>query len=114
VAAAVLTFAVVRNLYKMWRISRLSRRIASGHAFDKHVVKKNEFSNILKCPTKEEFKKHVRHVMKHGKHKKFAGGKKEAWYDKNSNTIVIHDPANKDGGTAFRPHKGEQYFNDLK
>lgn len=33
-----------------------------------------------------------------------------AYYDKLSNTLVIHDPNHVDLGTVFRPITGENYF----
>ena len=35
------------------------------------------------------------------------------YWDEKSGTIVIKDPKNPDGGTAFRPVEGRKYFDDL-
>ena len=37
-----------------------------------------------------------------------------AYWDGETGTVVIHDPKSKDGGTAFRPKDGREYFEGLK
>jgi hypothetical protein len=45
--------------------------------------------------------------------KELAGGR-TAYYDEDTNTLVIEDPSNPDGGTAFKPTPGKSYFEDLE
>jgi hypothetical protein len=44
--------------------------------------------------------------------KNLAGGRK-AWWSDAHQTVVIRDPKNPDGGTAFRPILGKKYYTDV-
>jgi hypothetical protein len=39
---------------------------------------------------------------------------REAYFDNESNTIVIYNPHARDKGTCFRPRRGLKYFESLK
>jgi hypothetical protein len=41
--------------------------------------------------------------------KQLSNGRTAYWSDKEK-MVVIHDPYNPDGGTAFRPTQGRYYF----
>jgi hypothetical protein len=45
--------------------------------------------------------------------KQLSGGRTAYWNDAEQ-TVVITDPANPDGGTAFRSTDGKSYFDTLK
>ncbi len=89
-------------------LSPEAQQIAKGHAWSKHKGEFPEFS------TEEEFARHIDQIMKKpSSAKKLAKGR-EAFRDDKSKTVVIKDPGNPDGGTAFKPKAGEQYFDNLK
>ncbi|MDQ2756088.1 MAG: hypothetical protein M3Y71_05925 [Actinomycetota bacterium] len=85
-----------------------ARRIAEGHAWTKHVVAGGEFPQIT---TPEQFTRLIEDVLLHGEGRPSAiyPGKTYYWKD---GTFVVIDPRNPDGGTAFRPHQGREYFED--
>ena len=85
--------------------------IANGHAYDKHVVEKNEFPEIK---SKGEFSDLIDNTVKNPTTQRSLSNGRTAYYDANSNTLVIHNPAAADGGTAFRPTGGINYVNGLK
>ena len=89
-----------------------SKKIANGHAWDKHVIKQKEFPDIS---TKEEFQRHIKKVMENPTEKiiKRNGERKEYWHAE-SKTYVLKDPKVRDDGTAFKPKRGYQYFEDQK
>jgi len=89
-------------------LSLEAQQIAKGHAWSRHKGEFPEFS------TEEEFAQHIDQIMKKpSSAKKLAKGREAFWDDK-SKTVVIKDPGNPDGGTAFKPKAGEQYFDNLK
>jgi filamentous hemagglutinin len=85
----------------------VSSQIATGHAFDKHVVTRGEFPGIK---TKEDFARHIDHVIQNRTdYRDLVRGRSVYWH-KPSGTVVIRDPGSSDGGTAFKPKRGERYF----
>ncbi|MEO3938568.1 hypothetical protein V3N99_17695 [Dermatophilaceae bacterium Soc4.6] len=83
-------------------------RIADGHAWAKHVIDKGEFPEIT---TRQQFADLVQDVMLTGEARPSTAypGKTYYWKD---DTFVVIDPKNPDGGTAFRPTQGREYFDD--
>ena len=75
--------------------------IAGGHAFDKHI---GEFPGIT---TREEFARTIEDTVMNGEIRPLSNGRTAYWYD---GTVVIRNPAAADGGTAFRPTDGYDYF----
>lgn len=88
-------------------------KIANGHAFEKHGHQFKEFG----INTREEFSTFVSGIMKNAKGadvKQLDRGR-TAYWDNSTGTVVIHNSAAKDAGTAFRPTTGKNYFtHDLK
>lgn len=78
--------------------------IASGHSFAKHVVDGGEFAGIS---TRSQFADHIDDVILNGEMRPLGGGRSAYWSD---GTIVIRNPGVPDGGTAFAPTAGYQYF----
>ncbi len=85
--------------------------IGSGHAYDKHVVKKEEFKGIVN--TKSEFIDHIDNVINNPSDVKSLSRDRTAYYHNDSQTTVIHDPNHPDQGTALRTGS-KNYFNSLK
>jgi hypothetical protein len=92
--------------------SREARKIAEGHAFEKHVTARNEFPGII---TKEQFAEVVEDIMTSpaSLSKDLSRGRK-IWWDPKTGTVVIRDPANVDGGTVFKPRNSREYFDNLR
>jgi hypothetical protein len=86
---------------------RVADRIAIGHAYDMHA---DEFGfdsptamSDLIVETLENPSARIRTLARGN----------TAYYDRNTNTIVIVDPDTSDGGTAYRPRHGEKDFDEL-
>ncbi|GMA24794.1 hypothetical protein GCM10025864_25530 [Luteimicrobium album] len=76
--------------------------ISRGHAWTKH---RSEFG----FQRRGEMSRHVSHVIRHGE-VRFLSNDRTAFYHQRSNTLVIHNPWDRDGGTVFRPTRGRLYF----
>ena len=87
--------------------SALADQIASGHAFDKHVLEGDDFPDIN---TPEEFSNHIEDILTEPDAYRNLERDRTAYWDDESGTVVIHDPNNGDGGTAFVPEDGRDYF----
>jgi hypothetical protein len=83
---------------------RIGEEISGGHAFDKHVVERGEFSGIT---TREQFANLIEDAVMKGESRVLNGGRTAYW---NEGTVVIRNPGVPDGSTAFRPEKGYDYF----
>lgn len=86
-------------------VSHIARKIANGHAYTNHA---HEFSGVK---DKDQFAQHIDQMMKSGIKKQLSRGRVAYWY---GGTVVITNPNNPDGGTAFRPSRGREYFNNLR
>lgn len=84
--------------------------IANGHAYDKHVVKKGEFPEIK---SRKEFADLIDKTVQNPTHTRQLSNGRTAYYDANTNTLVLHNPGAADAGTAFRPANGLGYVNGL-
>lgn len=88
----------------------IAEKIASGHAWDDHVADSDGDLNG-EFDSQEEFAQEIKDIIENpDDHARLKDGR-EAWWDDQSETIVIHDPKNPDKGTAFRPDIGKEYFN---
>jgi RHS repeat-associated protein len=87
---------------------RLAAAIARGHAFEKHI---GEFPGLS---TQRDLQQLVKDVIDNPTVSKSLSGGRTAYYDEGSNTVVITNPSASDGGTAFRPTNGLEYFNGLR
>lgn len=90
--------------------ARLSARlaadeIASGHAYTKHVVQRGEFPGIR---TRTQFADMVENVINnYDDVRHLSGGRTAYWRD---GVVVIRNPGAPDGGSAFVPRDGYDYF----
>jgi len=89
-------------------ISDDAARIARGHAWGKHGHEFPEFENA------DEFAEHIDSVVRKPTAERSLSRGRHAYYDESTNTVVIKDPKNPDGGTAFRPGRGREYFEGLE
>lgn len=78
--------------------------ISSGHAFDKHVIERGEFPGVT---TRRQFSGIIESAVVSGEGRVLSGGRTAYWSD---GIVVIRDPGTTDGGTAFRPTNGYDYF----
>jgi hypothetical protein len=85
----------------------IGNEISQGHAFDKHVVERGEFPGVT---TREQFAGVIGDTVTNGESRALSGGRTAYWSD---GTVVIRDPGTADGGTAFRPTSGYDYFQGL-
>ncbi|WP_241569803.1 hypothetical protein [Rosenbergiella collisarenosi] len=90
----------------------VGEEIAGGHAFAKHVIKQGEFKD-LGIKNKEQFASHIEKVISNPTSIKYLNNGCIRYWEQSTGTIVIRNPKAKDGGTAFRPKDGRQYFDDL-
>ena len=61
-----------------------------------------------------KFESTVSDTMKSPDEVKSLSNNRTAYWNAKENMVVIEDPANADGGTAFRPTGGKAYFDGLK
>lgn len=78
--------------------------ISGGHAFDKHVIEQGEFPGVT---TRGQFASMIEDAVMNGESRVLSGGRTAYW---NDDTVVIRNPGTADGGTAFRPTNGYDYF----
>ena len=94
--------SAARAMYAARQLRKLTaRRIAGGHALEKHMVQ--EFSE-LGIDTQAKFAKHIERVMKKPTEAGELPRGRHYYYDSDSNTLIYTGPT-KDGGTAFRPRE---------
>ena len=97
------------GLYPIKSPIGIARRIAQGHAYDKHVLEKGEFPEIA---NPGEFEHLIDDVMNnYDDSKSLTRGRAAYWKD---DIVVITNPVDPDGGTAFRPVDGKEYYDNLK
>lgn len=85
-------------------------KIADGHAFSKHI---GEFSP-LGITTERQLARHIDAVMAEPSAVRSLSRGRTAFWDSETGTVVIRDPVHADGGTAFIPKRGIDYFNGLQ
>lgn len=83
---------------------RIGAEISGGHAFDKHVTERGEFPGVT---TREQFASVIADAVMKGESRALNGTRTAYWSD---GTVVIRHPGTEDGGTAFRPANGHDYF----
>jgi len=86
----------------------LAEQIGSGHA-KKHL---GEFAD-LGITTEAEFQRHIENVMNNPSETRSLQNSRTAYWDNATGTIVVHTPHAADGGTAFRPHDGRHFFDNV-
>lgn len=90
------------------RAQLTGQEISGGHAFGKHVVQGGEFPGIT---TRSQFAQHIEDVVSNGIMRPLERGRTAYWQN---GTVVIRNPNAVDGGTAFRPKNGYDYFLGLE
>lgn len=90
------------------RAQLTGEQIAGGHAFDAHVLEAGEFPGIT---TRQQFATRIEEVVTNGESRELLRGRTAYW---EGNTVVILDTPSLDGGTAFVPTGGYNYFLGLK
>jgi len=90
------------------QLSPEALQIAHGHAWDKHSLEYPEYDNA------NEFASHVDSVMNNPTENKDLPNNRSAYWGGDSGTVVITNPADPDGGTAFRPKNGKNYYDGLQ
>lgn len=88
----------------------VAEQLAKGHAYDKHVVDDAEYPEI---DSRSAFADLVEDVMTSPDATKPLPGDRQASWQAKTRTVVILNPKDPDGGTAFRPAQGKAYFDDL-
>jgi filamentous hemagglutinin len=90
----------------------IAKEIAGGHAFEKHVIERAEFSGISTrgqfASLIEDFLNAPGTIMRNLKNCRVA------YWNSNTGTVLIRNPNAADGGTFFKPTAGIQYFWDLQ
>jgi RHS repeat-associated protein len=79
-------------------------RIANGHAFGKHGEEE----------TPDELAEIIDDTIENPTHSAELGNDRSAYYDEKSNTLVIVNPKDPDGGTVFKPRNGIEKFFELE
>jgi hypothetical protein len=87
--------------------NKVANRISSGHAFQAHG---SEFGS----PSQAELGTIVRRVLDYPSRVVDLPRGRTIFYDRPSNTLVFVNPADRDGGTVFRPADGERYIDKAK
>lgn len=82
----------------------IGEEISGGHAFDKHVIEQGEFPGVT---TRRQFASMIEDAVMNGEFRVLSGGRTAYW---NGGAVVIRNPGAPDGGTAFRPTNGHDYF----
>ena len=81
-------------------------QIANGHAFPKHAA---EFG----FTSRTQMANHISRVMNNPSAVRNLQRGRTAYWDNATQSVVIRNPAAKDGGTAFVPKAGRTYFEKL-
>lgn len=84
-----------------------ARQIANGHAFSKHAAE-------VGARTPTEFEKIIEQAMLSPTMVRNLSGGRVAYWHQSSATVVIRNPKALDGGTAFAPQNGIEYFHSLR
>jgi hypothetical protein len=99
----------------------IAGKIANGHAWRKHrseyitgtVIAGLAMPASPRITTIPAFKTLIQSVMG-STTKKALPKSRKAYWGASTGTIVFHDPANPDCGTAFRPVNGKRYYDNQK
>ena len=86
-----------------------AEEIASGHAFQKHVLEQGEFTG-LGIRTRQQFSTHVENVLENPSSVRFASDGRSFYLQESTGTVVIRNPNAPDGGTAFQPQNWDDYI----
>jgi RHS repeat-associated protein len=87
--------------------AQLARRIAEGHAWEKNW----KFTPGFDDPS--DLADLIRQIFADPDAVKDGPGGRVAFWDDETETVVIYDPSGPDDGTAFQPPEGVDYFENL-
>jgi filamentous hemagglutinin len=90
--------------------AQIARKIAAGHAYDKHVVAEGQFPGIA---SRAAFAALIEGIIEHPSASRALASDRMAWWDEASGAVVIANPHDRDGGTCFKPRAGRPYFDHL-
>jgi filamentous hemagglutinin len=76
------------------------------------VLTRGEFPGWIR--TRAQFQQHLENVMTNPTAARQLSGGRVAYWHEGSGTVAIRNPSAVDGGTAFQPINGVDYFNGLK
>lgn len=85
---------------------RVAKSISSGHALAAHD---EEFG----YPTQSQLEGVVSDVLRAPSRIVDLPDNRTAYYRRSDNTLVITNPKDRDGGSVYKPLKGEEYLTDL-
>ena len=87
--------------------------IAHGHAFDKHAGSEIPTFRDLGITTPEQLATHLQAIVNSPATKtKMLKGGRQAWYDETTQTLIIHNPSDKHGGSTWI--ESPSRYRDLK
>lgn len=86
-----------------------AQEVASGHAFDKHVLVQGEFPGIT---TRPQFQEHVENVLNNPSGMRYYKDGRTVYLQESSGTVVIRNPSTGES-TAFQPTDWVEYINSL-
>ncbi|MDM9580199.1 polymorphic toxin-type HINT domain-containing protein [Nostoc sp. GT001] len=89
------------------KVSPQAQAISRGHAFNDHI---GDFD----FDTPDDFARHIDNIINNPSNVKNLERGRTAYWDNQSGTVIIIDPGDIDGGTAFRPDRGKAYFDNLE
>lgn len=97
--------------------------IGHGHAYNAHVVTQGEFKighvegglayPGPKIESADDFSNLIAAIMSTPSDNKPLNNERHAYWDDKTGTVVIYNPGPVDCGTAFRPHAGKTYYENL-
>ncbi|HAB98200.1 MAG TPA: hypothetical protein DCE71_00025, partial [Parachlamydiales bacterium] len=91
----------------------IAQEISGGHAFEKHILNFGEFPSWIR--TRNQLAKHIENVLNNPTKMRELRKNRVAYWHEETNTIIIRNPTALDGGTAFQPKNGFEYFlKDIK
>lgn len=102
----------------------IARRVAEGHAFEKHVIQQGEFKDaslgpVVQIETREDLQKHVMEVVNSKETLCFPAlptnspwRDAEVYYHVPSNTMVVVPESKDHEATVYRPEARKQCFDD--
>jgi hypothetical protein len=75
------------------------------------VIEGGEFPEVSST---EELAQLIDRIMEYPSEYKELSRGREAYWDDDTDTIVITNPRDPDGGTCFRPADGKRYFDRIR
>ncbi|CUX54353.1 Filamentous hemagglutinin [Agrobacterium deltaense Zutra 3/1] len=94
-------------------IEIISKQIADGHAFQKHILEKGELAG-MGIRTRAQLADFISETMRKPSDVKALGGGRTAYWNDDYQSVIIHNPKAGDGGTIFQPKNGKLYFDNMR